>query len=482
MNDSDNRWASSAEKHKQQIAKHFDGRAADRRPKLLQFRHYHKQLIDYLRFLVPPGASVLELGCGSGEILNALEPAKGVGVDLSEQMVEKARAKFPHLEFRVGDAETYDGEETFEYVLVLGLINHLYDVQQTFAQVRKACDRHTRVIVLNLNFVWQPLFRLLETMRLRKRQPDLNWLPLGDMENLLLINGLEPVKKDYHLLCPFYFPLLSSLANRLLANAPIIWRLCIDQVVVARLQASQREVDDFSCSVIVPARNERGNIEEIVRRIPNMGSHTEIVFVEGGSQDETLAECHRVKKAYPNKDIAVMVQDGIGKGDAVRKGYAAAKGDILMILDADISVDPEELPKFYRALADGKGEFINGTRLVYQMEDQAMRTLNLMGNYFFSRAFSYILEQQLRDTLCGTKVLFKRDYDRLAAGRSYFGNFDPFGDFDLLFGAAKLNLKIVEIPVRYRARTYGSTNIRRFTHGWLLIKMVIFSLRKIKFV
>ena len=482
MNSRDNKRVKLVEDHKEKTAQHFDRRAEIYGQNVFKFNFYRKKLVEHLRFLVPSGASILELGCGSGEILNALSPSRGLGVDLSERMVERASAEFPHLEFRVGDAETFVEEETFDYILMLGLIDHLYDVQSTFSILRKVCNRHTRVIILNLNFTWQPIFRFLESIGVREKKMDLNWLPLGDVENLLTLNGLESIKKDYHLLLPFYFPLLSSLANRFLANTPLIWRLCVDQIVVARLQADQVQVEDYSCSVIVPARNEFGNIEKIVKRIPDMGLGTEIVFVEGGSQDATLAECYRVKDAYPEKNIKVFIQDGIGKGDAVRKGFAMAEGDIFMILDADISVDPEELPKFYSALAEGRGEFINGTRLVYQMEDQAMRTLNLFGNYFFSRAFSYILEQKLRDTLCGTKVLFKRDYERIAKGRGYFGDFDPFGDFDLLFGAAKLNLKIVEIPIRYRARAYGSTNIKRFAHGWLLIKMVIFSLRKIKFL
>jgi glycosyltransferase involved in cell wall biosynthesis len=172
--------------------------------------------------------------------------------------------------------------------------------------------------------------------------------------------------------------------------------------------------------------------------------------------------------------------DGIGKGDAVRKGFAAATGDVLMILDADLTVPPEDLPKFFEALTSGKGEFINGTRLVYPMERQAMRTLNHLGNKFFSLAFTWLLEQRFRDTLCGTKVLFRRDYERIAANRHYFGDFDPFGDFDLIFGASRLNLRIVEVPVRYRERTYGVTNISRFRHGWLLLRMCLVAFRKLK--
>ncbi len=256
----------------------------------------------------------------------------------------------------------------------------------------------------------------------------------------------------------------------------------MNEIIIARPRGCRKPPEQVTCSVIVPCRNEKGNIERAVLKTPDMGRHTEIIFVEGHSQDGTLEECERVKSKYPQRDIKVLVQDGRGKGDAVRKGFSHAKNDVLMILDADLTVPPEDLPKFFDAIVSGKGEFINGSRLVYQMEKQAMRFLNLLGNKFFSKAFTYLLEQRIRDTLCGTKVLWKEDYKRIIAGRGYFGDFDPFGDFDLLFGAAKLNLRIVEIPIRYRERTYGSTQISRFKHGLLLLKMTFFALRKIKFI
>ena len=214
-----------------------------------------------------------------------------------------------------------------------------------------------------------------------------------------------------------------------------------------------------------------------------MGRHTELIFVEGNSTDDTWDEIQRITSLYAGQyDIKCIQQDGKGKGDAVRKGFEMATGDILMILDADMTVPPEDLPKFFQAIATGKGEYINGTRLVYPMEKEAMRTLNLLGNRFFSIAFSWLLNQRIKDTLCGTKVLSKSNYERLQINRAYFGDFDPFGDFDLIFGSAKLNLKFVEVPIRYRARTYGETNISRFKHGWLLLKMMFFALNKIKFV
>jgi glycosyltransferase involved in cell wall biosynthesis len=253
-------------------------------------------------------------------------------------------------------------------------------------------------------------------------------------------------------------------------------------VICARPSATARNISGLSCSVIVPCRNEKGNIEKIVTDLPIMGKGTEIIFVEGHSKDGTLSECERVMKAYSDKEIKVFVQDGEGKGNAVRCGFSKATGDILMILDADLTVPPEELPKFFNVLASGKGEFVNGSRLVYKMEGKAMRFLNLLGNKFFSFMFTFLLEQYIKDTLCGSKALWRKDYERIVKGRVYFGDFDPFGDFDLLFGAAKLNLKIVEVPVHYRQRSYGATQIKRFTHGWLLLRMTFIAMNKLKFL
>jgi len=207
-----------------------------------------------------------------------------------------------------------------------------------------------------------------------------------------------------------------------------------------------------------------------------------LIFVEGHSQDNTWKEIKRIKEKYADKNIKILQQSGEGKGNAVRDAFAAASGDILMILDADLTMPPEELPKFYDVMASGHAEFANGVRLVYPMEEKSMRFLNMIGNKFFCIIFSWLLNQSIKDTLCGTKVLFKRDYDKIVINRKYFGEFDPFGDFDLIFGADKINLKIVDIPIRYQERLYGDTNIKRWSHGWLLLRMVVFGATKLKFI
>ncbi len=446
-------------------------------------RYYYESIERIVRFHVPPGASVLEIGCGTGDLLNSLAPRRGVGVDLSPKMVELARAKFPDLAFLAGDAEELPLEEPFDYVILSDLIGYLDDVQRAFEDLRKVCHPGTRVIITYFNYLWAPVLRLGQALGIKRPQPEQNWLTLGDIQNLLSLAGFQTIRKGYRILLPVRVPLLSPLCNRALANFPLLRKLCLVELIIARPAPIPVHEESLSCSVIVPARNERGNIEGAVARTPSMGRQTELIFVEGNSSDGTAEEIERVIAAHPDKDIKLVRQGiGVGKGDAVRKGFAAATGDVLMILDADLTMPPEDLPKFFRALASGRGEFVNGSRLVYQMEKQAMRFLNTLGNKFFSMAFTWLLDQPFKDTLCGTKVLYRKDYERIAAGRSYFGEFDPFGDFDLIFGAAKLDLKIVEVPIRYRERTYGTTQISRFRHGWLLLRMCLFALRRIKFV
>lgn len=462
--------------------KFFDSHAEERKVWRKKGAYYHKELEDYLQYIIPEGSSILEIGCGTGDTLAELNPSRGVGIDISPKMIEIARKNFPHLEFQTGDFESLEIDEKFDYVLIIETVGCVEDIQRAFSNLHKVCTPETRVIIVYYNYLWEPVFKVSESLGLRMKHMLEHWLPLEDISNLLYLTDFEVIKKGYRTLVPVKIPLVSTFFNKFLANMPFFWKLALNEIIVAKPMKIRKAPEEVTCSVIVPCRNEKGNIEQAVLRTPDMGAGTEIIYVEGNSSDGTLEECERVRDAYPDKDITVMVQDGKGKGDAVRKGFDHAKNDVLMILDADLTVPPEDLPKFFEAIVTGKGEFINGSRLVYQMEKQAMRFLNLLGNKFFSRAFTYLLEQRIRDTLCGTKVLWREDYEKIIKGRKYFGDFDPFGDFDLLFGASKLNLKIAEIPIRYRERTYGSTQISRFRHGILLFKMTFFALKKIKFI
>jgi SAM-dependent methyltransferase len=470
---------------KQQIKDYFEGMAPSRDAWRKRNAYYHEDIKNFLRFLVPADVSVLEVGCATGDVAAFLskENPDVRGIDFSPAMIAEGLKKYPGLDLKVEDVENLPpAERSYDYIIISDVIGYLHDIQASFSSLSEHSHAKTKIIITTYNYLWEPVFRLAEKLKLKMPHPMQNWLSGSDVEQLLYLAGFEVVKKGGRLLLPKNIPLIAPLFNKYLAKMPILKDLCLMNYFVARKRPNQSALQELSVSVLIPARNEKGNIESAVKRTPMMGKHTEILFVEGNSTDGTWEEIERVKAAYPEKDIKIMKQDGRGKGDAVRKGFDAATGDILMILDADLTVPPEDLPKFYKAMAEGDGEFINGCRLVYPMEDKAMRLLNTFGNKFFSVMFSWLLEQRIKDTLCGTKVLLKSDYRRVKAGRKFFGDFDPFGDFDLLFGASKLNLKIIDLPIRYQARVYGDTNISRFKHGWLLLKMCFFAMKKIKFI
>ena len=469
---------------KQRVIQQMDAIAAKREKWINRNKYYYKNLEKFFRYNIPTDAKVLEIGCGTGFLLSRLKPARGVGIDISPEMIKTAKALHSEYDFINADAENLDITEKFDFIIISDTIGYFEDIQKAFLQLQKVSTTETRIIITYINFSWLPLLNFGEKIGLKMPNTRLNWLDEKDITNLLLLTDHDVIKTGKRFLFPFYFPVLSWLFNKYIANLPFFNGFCLNQFIIARSTLkNQPRNQDLSVSVIIPARNEKGNIENALKRMPKMGSHTEVIFVEGNSTDDTLEEIKRVCGSYSSfLDVKYAIQEGKGKGDAVRKGFGIAKGDVLMILDADMTVPPEDLPKFYDALASGKGEYINGTRLVYPMEDQAMRTLNRIGNNFFSLMFSWLLSQRLKDTLCGTKVLTKKNYEKLIANRSYFGEFDPFGDFDLIFGSAKLNFKIVEVPIRYKAREYGETNISRFKHGWLLIKMTFFAMGKIKFI
>lgn len=442
-------------------------------------RNYRKLLAHYYNLLIPSKSSVLEIGCGSGELLSAIESARKVGIDISPRQIEIAKESLPADDFYVQSGEALELNEKFDIIIISDTLNLAADVQQLFARLHSVSHKNTRLIVNYYSSLWRPLLTVAGWFGLRSKQPISSWLSTADVRNLMQLADWQPVFSRMHLLMPVRFLGLDILVNRVLA--PLLGWFCLTVFCVARPSPQIRREPGI-VSVVVPARNEAGNIEAAVQRTAEMGAGTELIFVEGNSTDNTWEEIQRVAKAYPDRRIKIMQQPGKGKGDAVRCGYAAATGDIFMILDADLTMPPEELPKFYEVIASGRAEFANGVRLVYPMDEEAMQFLNLCANKTFGIIFSWLLGQPVKDTLCGTKVLSRAHYEQIAANRAYFGDFDPFGDFDLLFGAAKLNLKIADVPIRYRERTYGSTNINRWSHGWLLLRMVIFAARKLKFV
>ena len=459
---------------------HFD-RFAHEEGEWLQksagYRAYHAALRDIAISMVPPGERVLEIGCGNGDVLASLRPSAGVGIDVSEEMVELARRRHPELEFMTGVGEELDLGETFDYVVLLDLVPYASDLQELFAAVARHCHPRTRILVSTYNNAWRPMLAVAAQMGRRPRRPVRNWVAPRDLSNLAALAGLEVVVERKEILFPTRSRFLARVLNGLLARLPGLRAFDASHWLVARPAPATKGV--WGVSVVVPCRNEAGSIADIVERVPEMGRGTELVFVENGSTDDTRARIEE-QVAASDREITLIVRDAPGKWDAVQAGFAAARYEVLMILDADLSVAPEDLPKFYDAIATGRGELINGSRMVYGMEDEAMRFLNLVGNKFFAGVMSAVLGQYVKDTLCGTKVLLRKDWERIQTLRAHLGPHDPFGDYHLLLGAALLGLKVLNVPVRYGARTYGRSNMRRFSYGGTLTRLALAGYRRLR--
>ncbi len=454
---------------------------------LERWRHknlaYYKDIEKTHQFFIPPHSEVLTVGTRTGDLLGALNPRLGVGIDINPEAIELAQQKLPNCSFQIGEPESFELDQTFDFILLPHTVSYLENIQKAFNNIHKVCKPNSKIILTFHNPGWEMILKLATVLKQRMPISHLNWISYHDIENLLDLENFEVINHEKRMLFPRRFPLLFTLFNKFLAPLPLINDLCLTEYVIARPRPQiTPEQLEMSCSVVIPARNEAGNIESCVTRMPRLGRHTEIIFIEGHSKDNTWQEIQRVQAKYGEQwDIKIAQQKGKGKGDAVRQGFGMATGDVLMILDSDLTVRPEDLVYFFQAIASGQCEYANGCRLIYPIHPKAMPWLNRMANRFFAWLLSYLTNTKIKDSLCGTKVLSQENYSKIAANRSYFGEFDPFGDFDLIFGAAKLGLKIQDIPVRYDPRSYGTSNIQHFKEGLVLLKMCLYAAKKIKF-
>ncbi len=466
---------------------HYNKVAEERHIWFKRHSYYHDDILGYCNFFINSDSSILELGCGMGNLIGRLKPKRGVGVDVSDKMVERAREEFPNIEFICADVEFFESQEKFDYIIISGTLGTVKNIQTFFQRIRRFCTSDTRIIITHYNELWGPIIQLAEKYRLKMPECNFNWLSIDDVENFLSISGYKPIRRDFRLIFPYNIPIISFLFNQILTKVPIIRRLALAQCLVGSLNAPPDHIEDQSVSIILTCRDEEENIEGLVTGIPNIGKRTEIIFVEGHSKDGTVAKIEEMIKNYPQKDIKLYKQKGKGQGDAFHLGCEKAQGDFLCWMEADLTIPPEEIKLFWDAYRLGMGEYINGTRFIYKMEKKAMPFSNFIGNRFFGNVFTMILQQRFTDTLCGYKAISKKNYEKTRKQINFFGDFDPFGDFELIFGAVKNNLKVVEIPVHYRPRNYGQPKaygkgfVSFLKHALILMKMSWIAFRKFKF-
>ena len=474
--------------NKNLIKNHFNKLAPFRGQWIKKSKGFYTEDIKSMKELISSGRKVLEIGCGNGYLINSLKPSEGVGIDISANMILQAKKEYKNIDFIEADIENANSinklDKVFDFIIISDTIGYLNDIEKTFSHLHKVCNADTRLIVAYYSPFWEPILNLAAKLKFKMPELPKALLNQTDISSLLNSSDFQTVKIQKKILLPFKLFGIGRIINRFLSCMPIISLLCIRNYVVSRsLKAASKDLPK-STSVIIPCRNEKGNIRNVLERLPLFTKDIEIIFVEGHSKDGTWEEVNQVifdeafiKKGFKMKAIQ---QKGIGKADAVFQAFNIASGDVLIILDGDLTVPPEDISKFWKKISRGEAEFINGTRLIYPMENEAMRFLNYIANKMFSILFTWLLGQRYTDTLCGTKVIRKRHFDMACERNKDLGNFDPFGDFFIIFGAARLNLKMLEVPIRYRAREYGETQISRFSHGFLLMKMVIFAFFRLK--
>ena len=480
-------WGSAAlEQRRERSRNHLAKIAVRREGWINRNRYYYELLSRLLHFLVESQKRVLSVRCGTGNLLAAVQPIEGKGIDICPEIIEIAQERNPSFEFAVAfpDKEEFRAafgrEEKFDYIL-FNDIGDTVDILQALRNLKPLCQRHTRVLVITYNHLWEPLVTFAEWIGMKVPRTEQNWLSTLDIANLLKLAGFEALETHRIVILPKYVPLVSAFLNRFCARLPLLKLLCMTQVVVGRLLPPPVPKEELSVSVIVPCKDEKGNIEDAAQRIPQLGHRTEIIFCDDQSTDGTAEELLRVQSLYRDKNIRLERGPGVFKSRNVWTGFDAATSDILMILDADLTTIPEELPYFVDVIASGQAEFVNGSRLVYPVPKGAMTTANMLGNKFFSVAFTYLLGQHVKDTLCGTKVLWRTDWERIKPMLGSWGIEDRWGDYELLFGAAKLNLKILDLPVHYQERICGSSKMTRvFRNGLVMLKMCWHGFLKLK--
>lgn len=458
--------------HNGSIRKHFDRLADDYLELKRRNRYYNDTLIRWCRSLVPPGRKVLDVGCGRGEVLEAVSPREGLGIDLSQTMSDRAAADHPGLSFRPCAIEDFSGEAgSFDAVLCINTLEYTWDVGVVLDRIHAALRDNGRVLIVTGNPLWSPIFQLASAMGLRVPECERLFLTSRDLRNMLRLHGFETVYDKMGLVMPKRIPLVSGFLNWLFPRIPGLDLLCSTQLMAARKVPPARK--DYSVSIIVPCHNEAGNVERCVKETRKLGLRTELIFVDDGSTDGT-AEAIR-PDLNPELEVKVIrYSPNRGKGHAVKVGFDAASGDILMVLDADLTTHPSELQPLYEAFAAGRAEFVNCTRFIYRTELHAVRFANYIGNKVFAILVSLVMEARVSDTLCGTKAMFRRDYEHMTMGR------DPWGDYDLLFGAAQARLVICELPVHYRERTAGRSKMKTLQHTVNLLRMCWNGFRQVK--
>jgi hypothetical protein len=443
-------------------------------------RGHCRLLAHYDRLLTPDEPRLLEIGFVRGQLLTEWPALGFTGVDCFRFQVDQVNSHLPQSDFQVKAGEQLTLEAGLDVVIISDALDEAMDVGQLHEPVQAVYSPETRPIFNYHSNLWDSLFTAAHRLGLRRKalQSDL-WVT-ADAKSLPDLSAWD-VAQLHHFLVAADRGRLGSIIDHYPALIHPLFCLTVSIAARSRGRPAASPARALSASVVGPARNEAGSIAGAVARTPTMSEDSNLIFERGYSRDDTWTRIQKVAANHPPLKIEALRPSDRGKGDAELAELAAAASDVLTALEADPTTPHEELPKVYEVIASGKAELADGVSLIYPTSQRAMQFLYLRAKNSFGLIFSWLLCPPAKDTLWGTEVLRRAQYENIAANRTYFGDFDPLGDFDLGFGAATQNLKIADTPIRHRERTHGETNIQRRRHGWLLLRTVIFPPSKLKF-
>tara|TARA_B110000977_G_scaffold125183_1_gene160299 strand:+ start:1495 stop:2904 length:1410 start_codon:yes stop_codon:yes gene_type:complete len=342
--------------------------------------------------------------------------------------------------------------------IVIADIEHQKFITKNLIDLNEKIDNECRVIVLSKSIFWSTLINFYK--KIKNIGPDKNnFLPYSNLRKIFLNTNFEIVKNEKIIFFPFQFSLLTKFINQIF-RFPVLNFFCmINLTVLKKVQKKNYQAEGKKISFIIPCKNEGGNIKFFYEKIINSTINAEFLFGNDNSSDNTLDEIKKLQQAIPNKEIKIYDGPGVCKSENVYKGINLASGEIILIYDADLTVSFDDLVNSINLLLKTDADFINCTRMIMPQQKNAMKFLNFYGNLFFAFLFSILFKQKITDTLCGTKIFFKKDWEQIKKYNNTWGAKDLWGDFDLLLGAYKNNLKIVENPISYTDRKEDETKM-----------------------
>ena len=364
--------------------------------------------------------------------------------------------------------------------ILISDIEHQSNPTSSLLSLSKIIRDDTKIIIISRNLVWMIFIKLLKSLFSFSPKKN-NFLPYSYLDNLFSICNLEVIRNEKIITLPIYIPFFTNLINRIF-RLPLLNIFCLSNITILKKKDQNFSNNkDLRVSFIIPCKNEENNIKTFENEIKNSNQSNEYLFGDDNSMDKTIDEIDKLSKKLNNNKILKYNGPGVCKSENVYKGIELSSGDIIVVYDADLTVDFKDVEFSIDILKNTNADFINCTRMIYPQKDGAMKFSNFIGNSIFANLFSLLFRKKITDTLCGTKIFFKKDWVKIKKNITGLGVKDLWGDFDLLIGAYKNNLKITEVPVTYHERKEDNTKMTSvFLNGIRMLSIVLVAFYKLR--